>query len=61
LIEEVKSTETENKSADWWKKSGDSLNYDDFKSTKPKEEEAKPITKQEESKPAPKKPEAAAA
>ena len=44
MIEEVKSTETENKSADWWKKSGDSLNYDDFKSTKPKEE-AKPITK----------------
>ena len=45
MIEEVKSTEAENKSADWWKKSGDSLNYDDFKSTKPKEEEAKPITK----------------
>ena len=49
MIEEVKSTEAENKSADWWKKSGDSLNYDDFKSTKPKEE----------SKAAPKKPEAA--
>ena len=35
LIEEVKQMAAETKSADWWKKSGDSLNYDDFKPTKP--------------------------
>lgn len=42
LIEEVKqltkqANEADTKSADWWKKSGDSLNYDDFKPS-PKEE-----------------------
>lgn len=43
LIEEVKSTPTpepvkkqeEKKTGDWWKKSDDSLNYDDFKKTTP--------------------------
>jgi len=55
LIEEVKSTPTpapakkEEKKGDWWKKSDDSLNYDDFKTTPKKDEpklQEKPKTEQ---------------